>query len=253
MTDNTITLNLEGMVAVRDLSELLINFTKLTDSLAKEVADSIEVEWVIKGLEYGSACVMAALQTPDAEKTDTLMHEIDTIAESMESGEQPPYPWRVMQHVADLTSILDKDNITGFAITTTDGVKRRCKTKYSKEVVKVANTSFGSLIGRVDTVSSRRGFRIILYDDLFDSPVGCQLSDEQSELMRKAWKQRVRVTGTIQREALTGRPTRVTDVTDIVILKATDVSGFMRARGCLHLPPDTEPPEDFIRRIRDNA
>ena len=78
--------------------------------------------------------------------------------------------------------------------------------------------SIGAVTGRVQTLTSRAGLRFNLYDAVHDKAVGCYLAPGQEELMRETWGRRARVSGSVSREAVTGRPMVVRQVFDVDIL-----------------------------------
>ena len=58
------------------------------------------------------------------------------------------------------------------------------------------------------------------------------------------------VTGTITRQASTGQPISIRDITQVDAIDEGDPIGYLQARGAFHIG---EPAEHAVRRIRDAA
>ena len=70
-----------------------------------------------------------------------------------------------------------------------------------EEERKLRTRALGSIEGIVHTLQRREGLVFALYDSLLDRRVLCYLQPEQEEKMREIWGKRVRVTGSISRDA----------------------------------------------------
>lgn len=68
--------------------------------------------------------------------------------------------------------------------------------------------------------------------------------------MRDVWGRVADVTGTITRQASTGQPISIRDITQVDTIDEGDPLGFRQARGAFHIG---EPAEQAVRRIRDAA
>lgn len=90
---------------------------------------------------------------------------------------------------------------------------------------------YGSVSGKLETVSERNGFRFVVYDALWDHPVNCAFKEEDMARVMSAFGKRVEVYGEV-RYRRDGRATSVT-VEDFEAFPdklptAQDVRGILR-------------------------
>ena len=120
----------------------------------------------------------------------------------------------------------------------------------SREAQRQLN-AYGSVEGRVQTLTSRGGLRFVLYDSLFGRAVYCYLQAGGEDLMRGAWDRRAVVEGWVSREPVTGRPVSVRQVTAVRLLDEIEHGQFRKARGAVPPVEGRPPPEDTVRMLRD--
>src|SRR5262249_49024293 len=133
----------------------------------------------------------------------------------------------------------------------TDEVNVAITTPIIEEEERISRThGLGSIDGTVETLQRRNGYAFTLYDTLLDRAVTCHLRPDQEALMREAWGKRVRVTGYIARDPLTGRALEIRDIWDIHILPEITPGSYKAALGLL-ASDDPTPPEVLVRRLRD--
>lgn len=69
--------------------------------------------------------------------------------------------------------------------------------------------------------------------------------------MLDAWGKVAIVEGMVRRDAFTGRPVSVREVTALTVQPDSPTDSYRRARGAVPVPPGGPLPEDVIRRLRD--
>ena len=111
--------------------------------------------------------------------------------------------------------------------------------------------SIGAITGRIQTLSNRSGLRFNLYDAVHDKAVACYLNTEQEGIVREAWGRRAIVSGTVSREASTGRPIAIRQIIDIEMIEDAPPGSYRHARGAVPWQPGYKKPEDIIRQLRD--
>lgn len=111
--------------------------------------------------------------------------------------------------------------------------------------------SLGSVRGRVEMISQRNALRFSTYELVNDRAVSCYPHPDYADVMREAWGRIADVTGTITRDAATGRPVSIRRVTRVdVVEDEGEPDGYLRARGAI---TTAEPAEQALRRMRDAA
>jgi hypothetical protein len=101
------------------------------------------------------------------------------------------------------------------------------------ELLEGNTVEYGSVTGKLETLSERNGFRFVVYDELWDYPVNCLFAEHDMPRVMQAFGKRVEVYGDV-RYRRDGRATAVT-VDDFVqfpdadtLPKARDVRGILR-------------------------
>ncbi len=111
--------------------------------------------------------------------------------------------------------------------------------------------SLGVISGVVRVLTDKPSLRLVLYDAVFQQRVVCYLESDQQELARRAWGNTVAVTGLIARDAHTGRPLEIYDISSITPIEPPISGSYRQARAALGWHEGDEPAEVIIRRIRD--
>lgn len=250
MTKDTLTLGLEGDIGLEDFAQAIGRFTGLIDALSKELSREAEIEWMIEDL-YSSSAV--ATVRGICETRDAVARVVDAyvqVGDALAAGAGIPFSTEVRREATALTDVLD-GRISSIRFETPE----RDVIITGKPSVGLrpgaVQYSLGTVKGTVQTLTMRRGLKFTLYDALFDKAVSCYLTEEQQERMREVWGKRAAVSGRVGRDPQYGRPMVVRDVTDIAVLKPPEPGSYKRARGVIPWKMDDEPPEDVIRRLRD--
>jgi len=246
---DSVTFRLEGEVTIDQLTVAIDRFRDVLAALNDD--QRVNVRWVLAGLDFGSAAVTARAEALDEEsipKVAALPEQFLEVARQVSTGaDDPARP--LLRVVRDLTKLSDASN--PLVMETADD-----EVMFTAPVAPAADRtgsqrttkSLGTVRGRVETLSHRKGLRFTLYDLAADRPVSCYLQPGLEDLMRDAWGRIADVTGVVTRDAETGRARAVRHVTSVDVVSEGDATGFLRARGAVG---GTEPAELVIRRMRN--
>lgn len=253
MSNDTITLALEGPATLDDYAVAMHRFRILMNLLSREIARDVDIEWQVTQLEKGSLLTgitgFSVYQPIVTQVVDAAFDSMEAIREER----QFPYSQDVAEAFAGLTDILKDERITAV------GFRNSARQVTVIEPFDVerepAGTIYalGTITGTVEMVTRRGHLRANVYDPLFDKPIDVRLDEEQAETMTKllVLKQRVTVAGRISHDPETGRPLRVQDVRYIQAVPIAEPGQYRRASGVLPWHEGDENPEDIIRRMRD--
>jgi len=247
MTADSVTLRLGGDVTVAKLSEALNRFSRVLHALQEET--EANVEWLVSGLEYGSAVATAqaiALDDDSMSLVPALYQGYLDAARAVGRGEVD-HSRPVLQFVRDLTSVADDRNEV-ILETAVDEVVFKAPGVRSATESAPTSKSFGTVRGRVETLSHRRGLRFSLYDLTTDRAVSCYLEPDHEAAMRDAWGRVADVMGTVTRDVLTGRPTSVRKIRSVEVIEEGKPDSYRSARGAIRLSGSSEM---VVRRMRD--
>lgn len=252
MREYSVTLKIGGHISVADFAERANLWAKVLGSLSEEAGQS--VDWVLSDLEYSSA-IMTAAPMPESEEAEAfvprLIDNYLAAARDVYAGcadQSRPTLRRITQLVekatpeADITFETPEDEVIFEGAPEDLELTRRPS---------ASPTAFGTLRGRIETLSQRRGLRFTLYDLLTDRAVSCYVEPGQEELLRNVWGRMANVTGLIKRNPRTDRPVSVRKVSAIEVLPDPEAGAWALARGAVVPTPDSPPSEILIRRLRD--
>lgn len=246
---DSVTFRLDGELTIDKVADAFARFRAVLDALEQE--QNARVRWVLAGLDYGSAGITARADPLD----DDAVAKIPNMAERyLAAGREvssgaPDHGRPLLRLVRDLTDVADEHNhvileTADDEVIFTAPTPRAAAASTAPQPTK----SLGTVRGRVETLSHRKGFRFTLYELASDRPVSCYLQADHEGLMRDAWGRIADVTGVVTRDADTGRPLAVRRVTSVDVVNAGETTGFLDGRGVVG---GTEPAEYVIRRIRD--
>lgn len=257
---DTVTLALQGTVSLSDFSVAVARFNGLIAALAAE-SHVENVEWQIDALEYSSA-ITTARGVPlngssDTASIERVAHAYLEVGEALEQGQTVPFPQPVQKEARGLAELLsDSDEIEAvrFETAEADVIIRVPAPDQGPKLMVVeakAEPSYGSVTGRVQTLSSRNALRFVVYDHIYDRAVSCYLVKGREAMMRQMWDRVATVEGWVTRDPRTGRPLTIRKVSSVTPLTEVEPGEYRRARGAIRRGEDDPLPEDQIRRFRD--
>lgn len=254
MPADTLTIALTGEVTLADFNESVARFHALVDALTDHAGGRGAIEWVVTELQAGSAeaTIRAKPATKDAwPAIERVVSSYIEVGAALERGAPPPFPEPVQRTAVDLLGVLSGaiESIR-FETADDDAVVSSDSPRHATPPAVRARPSYGSVQGRVQTLSSRGALRFTVYDLLHDRAVSCYLAEGQEQLMRDAWGRIAEVAGFVSRETQTGRPVTVRRVTQVRVLPETDPDGYRKARAVVAFR-NSDPAERQTRRQRD--
>lgn len=253
MSADTLTLKLHGNVPLDLYAQAVEHFRSLVYALSLEVTGSEGVDWTIARLSAGSALATVRGVYEHPNEVERVVRAYHVVGEHLHRGQPVPYSVDVATSAYALTSLVN-GHITGLDLVTDFGSYTvvEAVTDAAAEQRRGDVEGWGTIRGELGTVTTRPNLRITVYDALFDKAVLCFLNDKFQKRAREAWGQTVAVSGWIVRDSETGRPLKVREVFDLQVV-VQEPGAFRRARGALPFDPNSEPPEDIIRQLRNDT
>ena len=249
MAKETLTLALEGDVALEEFASAISNLNSLLNQLAKEVTKDTEVVWLIDELYASSAVATFRGINGDMSAVENVVNAYEEVGDSLQTGRDIPYSTTVQRYAKDLISVLDGHVTEVRFQTPAKDIVIVSKPLGEGQVARL-KYAWSSVKGTVETLSMRKKLSFTLWDLLFDKPVGCYFKEGQEDTMRNAWGKCVFVSGRVGRRADTGRPVVIRDIKKIRPFEDIEPGSYSRAKGVFPWTTDTELPEDIIRRLR---
>jgi hypothetical protein len=257
---DTVTLALQGTVSLADFSAAVSRFHALIAALATDVQVE-DVEWKLDGLDYSSAITTARgvpVNGSAPDRIERVVHAYLEVGEALESGATIPFRPPVQKEAQGLADLLKKSpeiEAVRFETAEAEAIVREPAIELPPDSRLVKATkheaSYGSVTGRVQTLSSRNSLRFVVYDHIHDRAVSCYLVEGRESMMRQMWDRVATVEGWVSRDPGTGRPLTVRQVSKVTPLTEVEPWDYLRARGVIPRGDNDDPPEAQIRRLRD--
>lgn len=251
MPDTTLSLALEGDVTLDQFSEAVNHFQKLILQLTQETSADVKIEWDLEDLQYGSAIMTVAGRAEHDEVVLRVVEAFEQVGNALQLHEPIPYSRNVARHAEALTKLIN-GGIRSVRLSTAKqesiiyGLFDAKKLGAVKPMV-----SFGTVKGRVQSISNRGKLRFTIYDSTFDKPVNCFIKEDRQQMLTDIWDKVVFVSGRVTRQPDTGQPVSVREISLIDLIPIIEPGSYRKARGILANGEISEPAEISIRRLRD--
>jgi hypothetical protein len=203
----TISLRIKGEKITADkLRSSIGAFYALIDEIASEVSGQRKpIKWIVS-VRKGSINLInepEIVRDLSPKVTDEIFASIKRGIPSLEKNAIRPahFSDRALEYLQDLASI-PKERTNGL-----EAISIKVETKSYKitphvianvdSILGVYSKSFGSIEGRLSTLSERGSLKFIVYDSLTDKPIRCDITEELFIEATKAIRNRVYVYGLI--------------------------------------------------------
>lgn len=187
--------------------------------------------------------------TDDAKSISPILRAYAGIARDLQNLQEPAYSPKIRKHAHAIVQQIGA-NITSIRFETSDD-EVTITAHRQNGTPSVPLKAFGTVGGRVQTLSSRYRLGFTLYDSLFDRAVHCYLKAGQQHLITDKWDKRVVVEGMISRDPDSGRPTAIRDIIDVLTIAEHEHGDYRDAAGLFPLEPGEESGMVTLRRLRD--
>jgi hypothetical protein len=249
MATTTLTLTLDGEVSLADFDVATHHLRLLLFALAEYRAPHVNLKWTVEGLQAGSASTTIRLDAPDNVAVAAFEADYLSVGRSLGTGSPMAFPLKVIRAARGIAKVIGphvtqvrfETRESEVIVTSVDGRSRQQRTQ----------RSYGSVEGRIQTLTSRGSVRFTLYDTMNDRAVSCYLQEGRTDIMRGAWDRRAYVTGWITRDIDTGRPLAIRQIEDVEVIEEVAPGAYLAAMGILNTTGRSALPEIFIRRMRD--
>jgi len=249
MTKTTLTLSLGGDIPLDQFALTIERFQRLIDLLTQEVSQDVDITWIVDELFAGSAVITIRGKAEQSEAIERVGRAYSVIGQSLEHHQPIPYSPQIARAAENLTTVLN-GQITSIQFEAGNEVATVTSSVPVEQAAGLIG-AYGSVEGRVETLTSRRGLGFTLYDLLTDRAVRCHLEPAQAESVRDAWDHRAIVRGWIRRDPTSGRPVSINPVRSIETVPEVERGAYRRARAIAPASPGDPPPDAVIRRLRD--
>lgn len=245
MSQNTITFEMGGRIDIKQFNQGISACTRLILALTGKE----KVDWVVEDLQPGSATTTWRGEGAAPAVIEGIVRQYEKISKGLANEEDIPVDTKRQRKAVDAV-VKVAGSVEYVRLETPESSVIFCGN--GAVPTKPATTiAVGAVTGKVQVLSSRGRLRFNLYDTVHDQAVSCYLRPGQEELMREAWGQRAIVSGQVTRDAATGRPIALRQISGVEILEDAAPGAYRAARGVVPWKPGDRLPEEVIRELRD--
>lgn len=260
MPKDTVSLFLDGDIQLEDLFRAVSGWRGLMRAIGDDVAPGIGVHWRVDELSTGSfyGTLKGVSNGNGSEAIERVVCRYEEVGRGLRDHTISGYPVEIRTAALSLVSIIG-ERVRSVRFETDDSDSEiSVKPPATQSAVAAVerrelHTSYGSLRGRVQTISNRTRLRFMLYEASTDRAVTCYLGSESEvaeQDLGKCFGKSAAVEGTIRRDPVTGNATTIRNVRSITIIPPLPPGAWRRVRGMA--PALTKmSPEDAVRAVRD--
>lgn len=201
-----ITLNVDGpRVTAEKFAQAVNAFFDLLDEVSQTMTGSGKaVRWIIS-IEHGSNLLHARPEVKEGRGVQpaTLVRTISRGVGLMGKRAQRPKYFSdfALRLTRDLASVPDGEDVEVTQIKTVPSEKVTISKKTAENISRLLGEDvqeYGTIEGRLLTLSQRHSPHFAVYDPLTDQPIRCNVKDDQLERAWRAFGRRVAVSGIIR-------------------------------------------------------
>ncbi|RMG82665.1 MAG: hypothetical protein D6712_14270 [Chloroflexi bacterium] len=251
MNNQLIEFAIDGDIQLHQFSTAINDFKGLLEQLVVETVPEEKIVWRLADLQFSSAIMILEPQSPKTEATRVVIEAFEAVARFLTDNRNPfQFSAALKKQAQKLANFTRESGIEGmrFSVNQRDYILQPLDLSTPMPEIVV---SWGTLKGRMQSISSRRQLRITVYDALFDKAVICYLTEDWRHKLPQLWDKDVIVSGKVTRRRDTGQPVSVRQITDIQPVADFQSGDYKQARGALVRVLGDENAEESIRRLRD--
>lgn len=247
--EGRITLSLKGdSIPLDQFAGAMQHFKQLLEALADEVVGE-SVDWEIAQLQSASATITLVAPGQQSILAQRVAVAYGLVGDALQQNKAIPFSDAVNRPARAITGYINGHiNAVHFI---TDAHTAVVATPVLHADPPAISHSLGVVTGVIETISGRGRLTCTLYDNLFDMAIKCHINERDKERVRNAWGRRVSVTGEVERDPVSGRPTTVRNIQHIQLQDYHARNSYQQLRGIVGWIVGDEPSETQIRQMRD--
>ncbi len=254
MAEETATVALNGSVFLDDFSKAITHLQQLMSALSAEVVSGADIDWIVSGLESGSA-IVTLKGGPEVKPSQSkrVVGAFEKVVKALQTKSEIPFGKKVADPVHKLCGLMN-GRITSIRFET----RRLDAEVFSSHKQSIRGesdsvNSFGAVRGRIQSLTSRGTLRFTLYDAEDDHAISCYLREGSEDVMRTAWGKLAFVEGIIRRDSGSGKVSTVRDVSQdgVQVVQDEGIYHWRDAIGCAPAVKGSISAEEAVRRGRE--
>ena len=189
-------------------------FFNFVDEIGKRITGKPKaVRWIIS-VQPSSVILLAKPTDTEPQLIAVLFEDIENGIDMLNNKDVRPkhFSDTALSKLKDLASIItDKEPEIDKINVWTNGKRNIVSNKIVRHVESVLGVgveTIGSIEGKLQTISDRKGLKFFVWDVLTDEAIECYIDEELFEEAMKAFRKRVYVTGVIKHRK-DGKPTSI--------------------------------------------
>ncbi|OGI00184.1 MAG: hypothetical protein A2Y25_00355 [Candidatus Melainabacteria bacterium GWF2_37_15] len=202
MQESKLTLKIDcDKIPAKEFRESINNFIDLIDNVARNICSGEKCINQLISIEHGSAILHSYIEQKDEKYFEYPLKVVQAVSEGFkclekDGGKPPKYfnnkSLELVKNIAkhkDVKIITPKNEEIPLTNNTVNNIALLTQLKTS---------ALGSIEGKIQTISTRKGLKVTIYEALNDNPVKCACDDEKiSEILKSSIDKRVCARGEI--------------------------------------------------------
>jgi len=213
-------------------------FFGVVESITESIYHEKKIHWLVQ-VKAGSnlVCVKAAPQTP-FKVVENIKQAIKQGIETLEDKAEQPKDFSLdaikkLQVLAQLESVKEEDDTRVQVWVGQIPLRITHNTvAHIADIIREEANDYGSVQGRLQTISERGGFYFVIYEPIWDKSIRCKMSQELITEALNYFGKRVEVIGLIKYRK-DGSPISIKVEQIIPFPEEKDIPGFQSVRGIL--------------------
>ncbi len=211
-----IALRLDGaLITPEEFRKAVGAFVDLLLQISEDIAQGGKKPVWSMSVRKGSS-IFVARPVPDTETKRSAKETIKSFRSGIAQLDRgmrnvPHFSNKALQAASTLASLRARQGISVIEITSPSGKPVPVREKIVDVVsrtIGVQKQEYGSIEGKLQTISERGGFQFVVWDALADRPINCFIPENKFQEAYAAFRKRVSVSGMVQHDR-DGKPTSI--------------------------------------------
>lgn len=255
LSEKELTLQLNGHPDADEFAAFISDSRYLIKSLTSSVVRGHrrpvnKIHWFPSRANInGATTISYEAETQNPDSFERVEEAFFHVGEALSYGEEIPYSSNVEKYALRLRKAVENEKGVESLVFMNENKEAIIKAKTEQSDRAPVVSTYDEIQGQIETISSRKGLRFVLYDAYFDRAVTCYVDQSSGELdLTQFFGKNVRVVGLITRDPETDRPFKIRDIRQVSLVEPSEYS-WRDAEGVLEFSDLT--PEGYVRSLRD--
>ncbi|MCC6148639.1 MAG: hypothetical protein IT461_00185 [Planctomycetes bacterium] len=253
--EHTVTVRFEGEeLSIELVSKAFQKLGLLLKGSARKVSEGRRdsIKWVLSDLSFGSVIVTAEpkLNRVTEYLREPLVARVRQVVDDYSAGRKHLITEAELLPLDDLAEMVNGE-LKGVVVSTEEkDAVLLPQQELPKEETDLPSTALGTVVGKAQTLTSRKHLMFTLFDVRTDNAVLCYPTEVQHDQLRDIWDKLIEVDGVVSRDPLSGSAKTIREITAIRAVEPISPKALLELVGMFRGKTKMSSAE-AVRRVRD--